>query len=89
MDAKYFIEGYTLMIQYLRENRILTKERNFRNRLERFYEMNKDKEVLDLKEEREYLQLEKYFYNNVIEPRTTEEHALTNYLNIVANVKYD
>lgn len=89
MDAEYFIEGYTLMIQYLREKRILTKERKFRYRLDRFYEKNKDKKVLDLKEEQEYLQLEKYFYNEIIQPTSNEEYALTNYLNIVANVKYE
>ena len=88
MDKEYFIEGYELMIQYLRERRILTKERKFRYRLDKFYEKHKDDSFLDLEDEREYLQLEKYFYNNIISPSTKEEHALTNYLNIVANVEY-
>lgn len=86
MDNSYFTEGYNLMMKYLKENKILTKERNFRNRLERWYNKNKDKTILSLTEEREYLQLEKYFFNNILSPSNSHEQALTNTLNILADV---
>ena len=86
MDKEYFTEGYTLMMNYLREQRILTRERNFRNRLDRWYNKNKDKTMLSLEEEKEYLQLEKYFYNNILEANTNQEKALVNTLNILADV---
>lgn len=89
MEGKYFIEGYKLMNEYMTENKIKTRERNFRRRLDTFYKKHKDKKVLDLEEEKEYLQLEKYFYNNILNPQSNEEKALINALNIFADVEYD
>lgn len=88
MNVKYLEEGYVLMNQYMKENKIKTRERNFRRRLDNFYNKHKDKEVLNLEEERQYLQLEKYFYNNVLIAKTNHEKALTNTLNILADVEY-
>lgn len=88
MNGEYFVEGYNLMMDYMRVNRILTKERNFRRRLDKFYNKHKDEKMLMGDEEFEYLELEKYFYNNILAPTTTEEQALTNMLNIFTNLKY-
>lgn len=89
MDNEYFTEGYVLMNEYMKEQRIKTRERNFRRRLDNFYKKHKDKEILSLEEEKEYLQLEKYFYNNIVSPTTTKEKALTSQLNILADVGYE
>lgn len=79
-------EGYQLMIQYLREQRILTKERSFRRKLDNFYNKHKTQDILTLDEEKEYLQLEKYFFNNILEQKNREEKAQVKFLNIVADV---
>lgn len=75
------------MITYLREQKILTKERNFRNRLDRWYNKNKDKKTLSLTEEKEYLQLEQYFYNNIVQASNSFEKGLVNVLNILADLE--
>lgn len=86
MDISYLEEGYTLMIGYMRQNKILTKERNFRRRLDTFYNKHKDDNELGVNEELEYLKLERYFYNNIIAPSNNEEKALTNFLNILTSI---
>lgn len=86
MDNEYVKEGYNRMMNYMREKRILTRERNFRGRLERFYNKYKDKSFLDVNEELEYLKLERYFYNEILTPNTAEEQALVNFLNVVTSV---
>ena len=86
MDIDYVKEGYSLMIGYMRENKILTKERNFRRRLDTFYNKHKDDTFLDVNVELEYLKLEKYFYNNIVTPSNSNEEALTNFLNIVTSI---
>lgn len=85
MDNKYMTEGYSLMIQYLKEQRILTKQRNFRRRLDNFYKQHKDQETLTLEDEKEYLQLEKYFFNNILEQRNNKDKAYVQFLNIIAD----
>ena len=88
MNSKYVIDGYTLMNKYMTEQRIKTRERNFRRRLDRFYEKHKDEEILSLESEKEFLQLEQYFFNNVLIAENNQEKALVNFLNVVANVDY-
>lgn len=88
MDIDYFIKGYNLMMTYMREERILTKERNFRNRLDRFYNKHKDEEFLDLESERVFLQLYKYFFNNILKQTNNHEKGLVEFLNIISDVDY-
>lgn len=88
MNNKYVTDGYTLMNKYMTEQRIKTRERNFRRRLDRFYEKHKDEEILSLESEKEFLQLEQYFFNNVLIAENNQEKALVNFLNVVANVDY-
>ena len=88
MNNKYVTDGYTLMNKYMTEQRIKTRERNFRRRLGRFYEKHKDEKVLSLESEKEFLQLEQYFFNNVLIAENNQEKALVNFLNVVANVDY-
>lgn len=83
MDKEYVTEGYTLMMDYMTENHIKTKHRNFLRRLERFYENNKGK-TLQGKEEMKYLTLEKYFFTNVVPPQTNEQRAMLEFLKIVS-----
>lgn len=86
MDIEYVKEGYALMMEYMREEKILTRERKFRRKLDKIYEEYKDKDWLDVEEELEYLKLEKYFFNNIISPRNSSEEALTNFLNIITSI---
>ena len=88
MNNEYVVTGYTLMNKYMTEQRIKTRERNFRRRLDRFYEKHKDEKVLSLESEKEFLQLEQYFFNNVLIAENNQEKALVNFLNVVANVDY-
>lgn len=89
MNVEYMLEGYGLMMTYMREQRILTKHKSFRRKLDKFYNTYKDKEILDLHEEKEYLQLEQYFYNTIVKPSNSNEQALTTVLNLLANVDYE
>ena len=86
MDNQYFTEGYNLMNNYISEHKIKTRERNFRRRLDNWYNKNKDKDMLSIEEEQKYLKLEQYFYNNILTPETREEKALVNTLNLLANL---
>ena len=88
MNNEYVLTGYTLMNKYMTEQRIKTRERNFRRRLDRFYEKHKDDKVLSLESEKEFLQLEQYFFNNVLIAESNQEKALVNFLNVIANVDY-
>lgn len=87
MDNEYFTEGYNLMMSYMRSKRILTKERKFRRKLDKFYEKYKDTPRLEFGESVEYLELEKYFYTNIAPPSNSEEQALSNMLGIITQVK--
>lgn len=87
MDNKYFTEGYNLMFDYMKKQRILTKERNFRRRLDNFYNNHKDEDWLSEKDEFEYLELERYFYTNILPPSNNEEKALSNMLDIFLKSK--
>lgn len=85
MNLEYYIEGYSLMMSYLKENKILTKERNFRKRLDNWYKRNKDSGSINDVEQLKYLKLEQYFYNNILSPESEEEKVLTNFLNNVVS----
>ena len=85
MNLEYYMEGYYLMMSYLKENKILTKERNFRKRLDNWYKRNKDSENINDVEQLKYLKLEQYFYNNILSPESEEEKVLTNFLNNVVS----
>ena len=88
MDDKYIEEGYELITQYITEKRIKTKNRKFLRRLDKFYNNYKSKETpLTVEEEQEYLQLEKEFYNDILQeaPETNEEKASLEVLNVLAN----
>ena len=85
MNLEYYMEGYYLMMSYLKENKILTKERNFRKRLDNWYKRNKDSESINDVEQLKYLKLEQYFYNNILSPESEEEKVLTNFLNNVVS----
>lgn len=88
MDDKYIEEGYELITQYITEKRIKTKNRKFLRRLDKFYNNYKAKETpLTVEEEQEYLQLEKEFYNDILqeEPETKEDKASLEVLNVLAN----
>ena len=90
MNREYFTEGYNLMMDYMCSERILTRERKFRQRLDRWYNKNKDSDVLSLEQEKEFIQLEQYFFNNIAPaPSNTHDQAAVNFLNIVADVDYD
>lgn len=84
MNNEYVCEGYNLMSAYLKENKLKTKHRNFVRRLDRFYNKNKDKDILDVKDELKYLELEKYFFENIAPPKTTEEMASLEFLKIMS-----
>ena len=86
MDKEYVTEGYTLMTDYLTENRIKTKHRNFLRRLERFYDNNQGK-MLDGKEEQKYLELEKYFFTNIVPPTDNQQKASVEVLKIFTSKK--
>ena len=88
IDDKYIEEGYELITQYITEKRIKTKNRKFLRRLDKFYNNYKAKETpLTVEEEQEYLQLEKEFYNDILqeEPETKEDKASLEVLNVLAN----
>lgn len=87
MNADYMREGYTLMMDYLAENKIKTKHRNFVARLKRFHKKYSGEEYLEFSAEAKYLELEKYFYTNVLEPETNDEKAAVEVLKILSNVK--
>ncbi|MBQ6220132.1 MAG: hypothetical protein IJJ47_10405 [Methanosphaera sp.] len=87
MNGDYMREGYDLMMTYLAENRIKTKHRNFVARLKRFHRKYGDDEYLDFTAESRYLELEKYFYTNVVAPETSEERASLEVLKILSNAK--
>ena len=64
---EYIEEGYKLMTQYITEKRIKTKNRKFLRRLDKFYNKYMEKEgVLTVEEEKEYLELEREFFNNIL-----------------------
>lgn len=85
MDT-YIEEGYKLMTTYITENRIKTKNRKFLRRLDKFYKKYTEKETLTLEEEKEYLELEKEFYNTILPaPDNTEDKASLEVLNILTN----
>ena len=63
----------------------MTKERNFRKRLDNWYKRNKDSESINDVEQLKYLKLEQYFYNNILSPESEEEKVLTNFLNNVVS----
>lgn len=88
MDTEYFIEGYTLMNEYMKQERIKTRERKFRRKLDKFYEKHKHQEYLNPVEEKEYLLLEQYFYNNIAKPTNSTEKGLCETLNILSNIDY-
>lgn len=81
LSKEYVLEGYNLMMDYIIENRIKTKNRNFVRRLENFYNKNKDKD-LEGKDELKYLNLELEFYNTVCIPCNNNEKALLEFLKI-------
>ena len=88
MDDKYIEEGYKLMNQYITEKRIKTKNRKFLRKLDKFYNNYKAKnEPLTIEEEQEYLQLEKEFYNEILQeaPESNEDKASLEVLNVLAN----
>ena len=87
MDNDYFTEGYNLMMGYMRSERILTRERKFRRRLDKFYEKHKDSPMLNVDESVEYLKLEEYFYTHIAPPSNSEEQALSNMLGIITQAK--
>ena len=88
MDDKYIEEGYGLITQYITEKRIKTKNRKFLRKLDKFYDKYKAKTgPLTIEEEQEYLQLEKEFYNNILQeaPESKEDKANLEVLNVLAN----
>ena len=88
MDDKYIEEGYQLMNEYITEKRIKTKNRKFLRRLDKFYNNYKAKDdLLSIEEEQEYLQLEKEFYNEILQeaPESKEDKASLEVLNVLAN----
>ena len=92
MDNKYIEEGYQLMTTYITEKRIKTKNRKFLRKLDKFYNNYTSKETpLTIGEEMEYLQLEKEFYNNILQeaPETNEDKASLEVLNVLTkgNIK--
>ena len=86
MNAEYVSEGYSLMMEYMKENRIKTRHRNFVRRLNNFY--NKYEGVdLEGVDELRYLELEKYFFENIAPPQNNNEQALVEVLKILSSNK--
>lgn len=88
MDDTYIEEGYTLITQYITEKRIKTKNRKYLRKLDKFYNNYKEKnEPLTVEEEQEYLQLEKEFYNEILQesPESNEDKASLEVLNVLAS----
>ena len=81
IQKEYVTKGYNLMMSYISDNRIKTKNRNFVRRLENFYKKNNDKDLKggdDLK----YLELELHFFTKICEPRDNKERALVEVLKL-------
>lgn len=80
----YIEEGYQLMIKYITENRIKTRNRKFLRKLDKFYNKYQEKQELTLDEEKEYLELEKEFYTTILPlPENPQDKASLEVLNIL------
>ena len=86
MDSDYVTEGYLLMNDYLKVNRIKTKHRNFVRRLDRFYSNHKGEDLYG-EDEMAYLEFEKYFFTNVVPPTNKQQKACLEFLRIVSTRK--
>lgn len=85
LSKEYVNQGYSLIQEYLTENKLRTKERNFIKRFDTWYNRYKDEDFVDGKAEERYVKLEHYFYTNILKPRTQHEKALTKTLDIINN----
>ena len=81
MQKKLVDEGYMLMMKYITDNRIKTKNRNFVRRLNNFY--SKLTDTISTDEELKFLKFEQEFFKDICPPSSNEDKAQLEVLNIM------